>query len=559
MTTKELSIRTLKHLRLLAKELGVVNPNSYSKTQLINLILKKGNRNISSAESRIQDTGYTNIKSVPFLGKRLSRKIIILIGITLASYAIFSLLNKKTNPNYFYSDLQFIGNVKFKTKNPAKESSIIYFDQVVENPLCGCKNELPHYGLTFFAYDYNIDFLDSLNQSIFPSIEISAPNHVVPSFSNKRKVGDKTVYDGKYEPFEISFDYFTISKNEFLDNDQDLRNYIISKYDNPNFKKKQIIKVDGIKLNEMSGNIQVVSLDDVFMSSFNPTYGTVINIERKISNIQDKVLKCTIENDFSSIDRNKFWRPSLDILGRVNAYIFENASITYIDDRPILEKSASKNSVIILVAISGFSQKIIPQIAKSNKFKKINISVKHPISDADYSLMLENFEKRRNDFYKDIIKDADIRVSLVTPFVQNKPNGIHFYGEFENLISNETKGKIQLGKLTETLDYPKSINLMNIDTMELFTEPLVFQSNPNSNFKNTLMTSGTVQINGEDFKLNTLEKMFSFIWHFLDSLIGFLGASIGLIIGLKGLTFNFINRKNSLQQQTTHKLGSQLR
>lgn len=279
MTTQELSTRTLKHLRLLAKELGIINPNSYSKTQIINLIHKRGERNISDAENRIQETGYSYIKKVPFFGNFFSRKILVLIGIALAIYAIFSLLNKKPIPNYFYSDLQFIGNIKFKTKNPTKEKSEVYFDEVVENPLCGCKNELPHYGLTFFTFDYSINFLDSLNNSIFPSIEISAPNHVVPSFSNERKVGNKTVVNVKYNPFEISFEYFTISENELLYNDQDLRNYILSKYDIQTFERKRIISVDGIKIKEMNSDIQVVSLDDVFMSSFNPPYGTVINIE----------------------------------------------------------------------------------------------------------------------------------------------------------------------------------------------------------------------------------------------------------------------------------------
>lgn len=543
MTTKELSARTFKHLRLLAKELGIENPNSFAKSQLIYLIQKKGERNIRSAERSIQDTSNTYTKTVNFFGKSLNRKVLIAIGIVLAFYTIYSLLNKKTNPNYFYSDLQFIGNVRFKTKSPTKESSTVYSDEVVENPLCGCKNEVPHYGLTFFTYDYSIDFLDSLNQSIFPSVEISAPNHVVASFSNERKEGNKNVFDGKYEPFEISFEYFTISKSDFLHNNDDLSNYIVSNFDIPNREMKKITYVDGIKLKEMSGNIHVVSLDDVFMSSFNPPYGTVVNIKRKFSNIQDKVLKGTIENDFSFIDKDKFWRPSLDILGRVNAFIFENALITDMDNKTILEKTASKDSVIMLVAFSGFSQKIIPQIEESNKFKKIIISFKHPLSDADYSLLIEKFEQRRNGFYKDIIKDADLRVSLVTPFVQNKPNGIHFYGKFENLISNETEGKIQLGKLTETLDYPKSISLMNVDTMKLFTEPLVLQSNPNSNFKNTLMTSGNVKINEIEFVLSPSERVLSYIWYFLDSLIGFLGALFGLIKGLRGMSFQFILRK----------------
>jgi hypothetical protein len=539
MTTKDLSKRTLKYLRLLAKELTVSNPNSYSKVKLINQILTKGGKNITIAERKIQDIRYSYVKNVPFWGRSLNRKILISIGIALAIYTIFSLLNKNTNPNYFYSDLQFIGNIKFTTKNPRKEGKPIYINEMVENPLCGCKNEMPHYGLTFFSYEYNIDFLDSLNQITFPSIEISAPNHVLPSFSDESKEGNQKFVNMKYEPFPISFDYFKISQSDYLFNEQNLQTYIVSKYNSPSEEPKHIVKVDGINLKELTSSIHVVSLDDVFMSSFDPPYGTVINIERKISNIQDKTLESKIENDFSFIDGNKFSTPSLDILGRVNAFIFENALITDLNEKPILEKTASKDSIIILVAMSGFSQKIKPQIEKSNKIKKIDLLIKDPISDSDYNLMLEKFEKRREGFYKDTIKNANIQVSLVTPFVQNKPNGIHFYGEFESLNSNETKGKIQLGKLTETLDYTKSINLWNIDTMKLFTEPLVFQSNPNSNFKNTMMTSGMVKINESEFRLSTSEKILSYLWYFLDSLIGFLGSLFGLIIGLRGMSFPF--------------------
>ena len=545
MTTKELSTRTLRHLRLLAKELDVKNPNSYSKDQIINLIHKKGKRNISNAESRIQDTEYSYMKKVPFYGRFLNRKILILLGILLAIYGLFSLLNKKLTSNYFYSDIQFIGNIEFKTIYANRKKNIVYKDEMIENPLCGCKNELPHYGLTFFTYDYSISFQDSLNNPIFPSIEISAPNHVIVSYSNEREEENKKIVDASFDPFEISFDYFKISEVEFYLEEENLRNFIISKYNAPSFEVKHINEVNGIKIREMNSDIQVVSMDDVFMSSFTPPYGTVLNISRKISNIQDRLLKGTIESDFSLIDKNKFWRPSFDILGRVNAYVFKRGIITDIDDKPILEKITSKDSIIVLVAKSGFSQKILPQTEDNGRYKKTKIVFKHPISDEDYYQLLEKFDQRRDGFYKDILKNANLKVSLVTPFVQNKPNGIHYYGEFEYLISTQTKGKIQLGKLTETIDFPKSINFLNVDTMKLFTEPLVFQSNPNSDFKNSLMTSGKLKISETEVKLSITEKIISYAWYFLDSFIGFFGSLFGLVKGLKGLSFSFKLKKTA--------------
>jgi len=538
MTAINLSKRTLTYLRLLAKELHVVNPNSYSKVRLINQILSKGKKNITDAENKIRDIKYSYVKNIQFWGRRINRRILILIGILLAIYTVYSLFTKKNNPNYFYSDLQFIGNVKFKTKNHVNKSEVRNIKESPGSPLCGCKNEMPHYGLTFFSYDYDINYLDTLDQPIFPTLEISAPNHVMLQFSNERIVDNKHMVDAIYEPFEISFNYLKISQSDYLYNDQNLQNFIISKFEIPTTKMTPIPRVEGIKLKDLTSNIHIVSLDDVFMSSFDPSYGSIINIDRKISHIQDKVLNYTIESDFSLIDKNESVVASVDVLGRINAYIFKDALITDMNDN-ILHNTVSKenDSVTILVAKSGFSQKIKPQIETSNKFKKVSLSINHPIADSDYIRMLNVFEQRRNNFYKDWIKDADIQVSLVTPFVQNKPNGIHYYGEFENLISNETKGKIQLGKLTEILEYTKSIELLNIDTMKLFTEPLVFQSNPNSDFENTIMTSGIAKINESEFKLSTSEKILSYIWYFLDSLIGFLGALLGLVTGLKGMTF----------------------
>lgn len=545
MTAKELNSRTIKHLRVLAKRLNLENYSSLSKTELIKTILKKGNRKIRSAEKRIQDTGYEKLKTVVFFGRVINRNLLILLGLALAIYATYSLTKPKSIFENYYSELQFIGNVGFQIKNSSKNIEYPTSKDIEKTPLCGCKDEIPHYGISFFPYDYKIDFLNAENEIFYPNLSLLAPNHIIAKLSNERTEGDNIIYDGDYKPFGISFDIFTISQTELYLNEDNLKSLIYSLYSDDGRKREIIKESEGIIIKKNSSSIRIVSLDDVFMSSIDSPYGTLIDIKKEISNIQDKTLAYTIENDFTKIKKEKFWTPSIDVLGRANAFIFKNLIISDIKENTIYNSENNEHNYTILVAKSGFSQKIYPFQLDKNSINGLNINVKNAINNADYNNMLNLFEKRRNNFYSDRIYKDSIPFYLNPPFIQKKPNGVHFYGEFENLTSYETKGVIQLENLKKNLNYPKKINISKVDTLKLYKEPLVFQSNPNSNYKNEFMNSGNIFINEQLFSLNTFQKILSLLWSFLDSIIGFLGATLGLVKGTKGLTFSWKRNKTA--------------
>ncbi len=421
---------------------------------------------------------------------------------------ILTIVKIITNPKYYDYNckLQFLGDVEFTIENLYLKDKFYHFDKV--NPICGCRNEKLHYGLTFTCYSYSLTFYNDSSEYINPSLYLYAPNEVMLNVGGvRRKIGTNHI---EYiplgrTPFEIELEIFKVPLEDYLRileeknfSEKESFNEIYSRYNSTKLKNNK----KGVYIKNYS-EFLVLFLDDVMMTDIVPPYESKIHIHKITSNITNKVDKFLIDINLNDVGKRNFFIPKFTNIGRKNAYVFGEGEI-WSSDGELLYKNISYDTVSIMVAYSGFSQKISP--INNHKINKILIRGNNVISQSDYKRMIDNFNNRRDGFYTATMIEEDdkpILTIIMNPPIINKMNGIHFYGLFKDFISYKTLGKIQVNSIEEKeIIYPQKIKIIDIDTMDFATIPLIIPFNLNKNYTNDFYVKGKLMINDKLFKPN---------------------------------------------------------
>jgi hypothetical protein len=531
----------------MAKELDLEIPKKVNKKSLIDLLSKTNNRKVRNTENIINNSNRRNLKSVDIFGKTVNRNFLIFLGIIASIYTIYSIWTMNNIDRQYYSNVSFLNDVSFKVLNTSKTDEPIFYRDYKQSPLCGCRKEVVHYGMAFFSKDYEVEF------DIYPDeFLMYSKNTIIPAaFSSQEEINEyrkkEDEYNGVYNHFDLKLEYLKISKSDLYFNRNNFSDYINRISNDSLIKKKNIPVTNSIRVKKINSPFKIISLDDVSMSSIDIPFESEFHISKDKSTIQEKDLGYTIQNDFGNLPKDEYWTPELHVLGRKNAYLFDSIEITDVKNNVLFdETNTSQDSLVVIIAKSGFAQFLSPY-SKNKTTSSLKLSISNPLSDIEYEEQTKKFESRRDGFYRSTTMPQKMTVEMNPPLTNNKPNGIHYYGKFSNLYSSETNGNIILEKITEKLSYPKEVNFQNVDSIKMFTQPLVFQSNPKYEFKNSFTTNGIISVNGEVLRLNTFTSLISFLFNILDSIISFIVAIIGLFNGWKGLTFRK-NLKNDLQQ-----------